>query len=69
VSALRRRLLRLEAVGGRRVFAHLSDAELDVRLRAELRLWLAEDPSARPADLRRDVATFLGAGSHVEAKP
>ena len=69
MSALRRRLLRLEAVGGRRVFVQLSDAELDGRLRAELRLWLAEDTSACPADLRRDVATFLAAGSHVEAKP
>ena len=60
-SMLRRRLLRLETVNGRRVFRHLSDAELDNRLRAELGAWLRGDPGACPADLRDELAPLLAA--------
>ena len=44
-ATLHRRLLRLEAVEGRRAFAHLSDHELDARFRAELDAWLREEPA------------------------
>ena len=63
MNALHRRLARLEAVGGQRTFAHLSDEQLDHRLREEMRMWLRSDPQACPADVRRNVADFLAAGS------
>ncbi len=61
MSALHRRLLRLEAADGRRVFTHLSASELDARLRAELAAWLRDDPQACPADVRAEVLAFVGA--------
>ena len=60
MNLLRRRLLRLETVNGRHVFAHLSDNELDTRLRAELAEWLRDDPDACPPAVRAEVAAFLG---------
>ena len=60
VNPLHRRLLRLETVGGRHVFAHLSDNELDTRLRAELAEWLRTEPDACPPAVRAEVAAFLG---------
>ena len=69
MTGLERRLLRLEAVQGGRPLRHLSDAELDARLRAELATWLAEAPGAYPADLRAEVAAFLGAPDVEDAPP
>ena len=54
-----RRLLRLETVNGRAVFTHLSDSELDDRLRAELAAWLRDDPDACPPTVRAEVLTAI----------
>ena len=59
MTLLHRRLLRLERANGRHVFAHLSDTELDARLRTELAAWLRGEPDACPADVRAEVAAFL----------
>ncbi len=61
MKPLHRRLLRLEAVNGRHLFAHLSDDELDRQLRAELAAWLRDDPQACPADVRAEVLAFVAA--------
>ena len=60
MSALHRRLLRLETVNDRHTFAHLSDDELGTRLRAELAEWLRTEPDACPPAVRAEVAAFLG---------
>ncbi len=59
MTALERRLLRLEAVQGGRSLRHLFDAELDTRLRTELAAWLREEPGACPATLQDELAPFL----------
>ena len=61
MSALHRRLLRLESRGGRHGFAHLTDGELDRRLRAELADWLRTDPAPLPAGLRAEIEAFVAA--------
>ena len=61
MSALHRRLLRLETVNGRHAFTHLSDNELDTRLRAELTEWLRDEPNVCPEPVRAEVAAFLRA--------
>lgn len=61
MSALHHRLLRLESCFGRHGLAHLTDAELDRRLRAELGEWLRTDPARLPADLRAELADPLAA--------
>ena len=61
MSALHRRLLRLESRGGRHGFAHLTDTELDRRLRAELGKWFRTDPAPLPADLRAELAVLAAA--------
>jgi hypothetical protein len=66
MSALHRRLLRLESRGGRHAFAHLTDAELDRRLREELAAWLATDPAPLPVELRAGIATFIAAPAGSE---
>ncbi len=63
VNALHRRLLRLESVNGRHVFTHLSDTELDTRLRAELAEWLRAEPDACPPEVRAEVAAFVAEGA------
>ena len=69
MTALRRRLLRLEAANGRCVFAHLSDHELDARLRAGLDAWLREEPGPCPAGLRDELAPFLGRTDAAGPRP
>ena len=69
MTGLERRLLRLEAVQGGRCLRHLSDADLDARLRAELATWMTEEPGACPADVRAEVAAFLGAPDIEDAPP
>lgn len=59
MNALRRRLLRLETANGRPVFKHLTDDELDARIRAELAEWLRTEPDACPADVRGELVGFL----------
>ena len=61
MNPLRRRLLRLETVNGRHTFAHLTDGEVDARLRAELAAWIRDDPDACPEPVRAEVAAFLTA--------
>ncbi len=61
MTALRRRLLWLEAANGRCVFAHLSDHELDARLCAELLAWLRTEPASCPSDLRAEALALLQA--------
>ena len=61
MTALHRRLLRLETANGRHVFAHLADGELDRRLRAELAEWLRTGPAPLPAHLRSELAALVGA--------
>lgn len=56
---LHRRLLRLETFDDRHSFTHLSESELDLRMRAELAAWLRADPDACPADVRGEVSAFL----------
>ncbi len=69
MTGLERRLLRLEAAQGGRSLQHFSDADLDARLRAELATWMAEAPGACPADVRAEVAAFLGAPDVEDASP
>ncbi len=71
MTALHRRLLRLETDNGRHAFAHLADGELDQRLRAELGEWLRTDPAPLPADLRAELAALVGAppGAAPETAP
>ena len=61
MTALHRRLLRLESRGGRHAFRSLSDDDLDCRIRAELGDWLRTDPAPLPADLRAELAALVGA--------
>ena len=68
MTALHRRLLRLETANGRHAFAHLADGELDARLRAELAAWLRRDPGADPVDARVEVAAFLAVADAGECR-
>lgn len=61
MSALHRRLLRLESRGGPHGFAHLTDAELNQRLRAELGEWLHTGSASLPIDLRAELAALVAA--------
>ncbi|MBD0274244.1 MAG: hypothetical protein ICV73_20220 [Acetobacteraceae bacterium] len=61
MNTLNRRLLRLEAANGRRLFRHLGDADLDAMLVAELRAWLGTQPADCPGDLRAEVLAFVAA--------
>ena len=61
MTALHRRLLRLETANGRHAFTYLTDDELDRRLRAELGEWLRTDPAPLPAGLRPELAALVGA--------
>ena len=51
MRTLARRLLRLEAVNGRRLCRHLSDEELDAAMAAGFTEWLEADPDACPRDV------------------
>ena len=61
MRTLDRRLLRLEAVAGRRVFRNLSDEELDAALAAALAEWLASEPDACPRDVKAEALAFIAA--------
>lgn len=61
MTRLRSRVLRLEAVNGRRVFRHLPEAELDAALAAALADWLVFDPGACPAEVHGEVLAFVEA--------
>ena len=61
MTALHRRLLRLETADGRHRFRPLGDDELDRRLRAELAEWLRTEPAACPEPVRAEVLAFVGA--------
>ena len=61
MTGLERRLLRLEAVQGGRSLRHLTDAELDERLCAELLAWLRTEPASCPSDLRAEAPALLEA--------
>ena len=61
MKTLDRRLLRLEAVNGRRLYRNLSDAELDAAIAAGFAEWLATKPDDCPAELLPDVLAIIGA--------
>jgi hypothetical protein len=61
VRTLDRRLLRLEAVNGRRLYRNLSDEELDAAMAVGFADWLVAKPDACPAELRAEVLTFIAA--------
>ena len=61
MNSLHRRLVRLEAMNGRRAYRHLSDEQLDAALAAALADWLLADPDACPRDLKAEVLAFIGA--------
>ena len=61
MKTLDRRLLRLEAVNGRRLYRNLSDAELDAAIAAGFAEWLAAEPDACPADLLPDALAIIAA--------
>ena len=67
MTALHRRLLRLESRGGRHAFRTLGDGELDWRLRAELAEWLRTEPAACPAEVRAEVLAFVAAADAADA--
>lgn len=69
MTAMHRRLLRLETGAGRHGLAHLSDSELDRQLRAELAEWLRSDPVSLPPDLRAEIAAFLAAPNAYGGPP
>ena len=68
MSALHRRLLRLETVNGQHAFTHLPNNELDTRLRAELTEWLRDEPDVCPEPVRAEVAAFLHAADAGSAE-
>ncbi len=61
MRTLARRLLRLEAVNGRRLCRYLSDEELDAAMAAGFTEWLEADPDACPRDVLAEVLAFIGA--------
>ncbi len=69
MTALHRRLLRLESQGGRHAFRSLSDDELDRRLRAELGDWLRAEPEACSPAVRAEIAAALAASGAASATP
>ena len=61
MNVLERRLLRLEAVAGRRLHRNLANEDLDSALAAALADWLVAEPDACPRDVLAEVLAFIGA--------
>ena len=59
MTTLHRRLLRLETTAGAHRFVHLTDGELERRLRTALAGWLCHGPADCPEVVRAEVMALL----------